>query len=160
MLETLLAPGPRGYGPEDVSTELALEPKAESVRASRDLVRRTLGSVDCELAEVAAILTNEVVANAVGIAGHRSSQCRGRWGTCRDRSDRQRSGSPRPEGDRSHRESGRGLIILEAFSDDWGDSVGAGEAGVVRFHIACRAKQVRLTNVIDVKRWEQRRQSR
>ena len=101
--------------------EFALEPKAESVRVSRDLVRRTLGSVDSELAEVAAILTNEVVANAI------------RHGrppiALRVRRDEQLvviavadSGPGLPVlrcTDRTA-EDGRGLMILNAFADEWG----------------------------------------
>jgi len=101
--------------------ELALEPTAESVRASRDLVRRTLGSVDSELAEVAAILTDEVVANAIR-HGRPPIALRVRGNDelvviavadcgpglpvmrCADRTA----------------ENGRGLMILDAFSDDWG----------------------------------------
>jgi anti-sigma regulatory factor (Ser/Thr protein kinase) len=101
--------------------EFALEPRAESVGVSRDLVRRTLGSVDSELAEVAAILTNEVVANAI------------RHGrppiALRVRADDELvdiavsdSGPGLPVIRYTDRtaESGRGLMIIDAFSDDWG----------------------------------------
>jgi anti-sigma regulatory factor (Ser/Thr protein kinase) len=45
--------------------QLTLEPTAESVRLSRELVWRMLDDVDEKGAEIAAILTDEVVANAV-----------------------------------------------------------------------------------------------
>jgi anti-sigma regulatory factor (Ser/Thr protein kinase) len=45
--------------------QLALEPAAESLRISREAVRPTLTSVDPESVELAAILTDEVVANAI-----------------------------------------------------------------------------------------------
>jgi anti-sigma regulatory factor (Ser/Thr protein kinase) len=100
---------------------LALEPKAESVRVSRDLARRTLGSVDSDLAEVAAILTNEVVANAIR-HGRPPIALR----VIRD--DRliviavADSGPGLPVMRRTDRtaENGRGLMILDAFADDWG----------------------------------------
>jgi anti-sigma regulatory factor (Ser/Thr protein kinase) len=120
-------------------TELALEPKAESVRASRDLVRRTLGSVDCELAEVAATLTNEVVANAIrhGRPPIELSVVGDGELVVIAVTD---SGPGLPvlrETDRTA-ESGRGLIILEAFSDDWGVApLAQGKQVWFRLHIAC-----------------------
>ena len=45
--------------------ELTLDSTPESVRISRELVRSTLDSIDADLVEVAAILTDEMVTNAV-----------------------------------------------------------------------------------------------
>jgi anti-sigma regulatory factor (Ser/Thr protein kinase) len=127
--------------------ELAIEPKAESARVSRDLVRRTLDSVNSELAEVAAILTNEVVANA--IKHGRPPIALTVMGDDELVVIAVTDGGPGlPAIRRVDRtaESGRGLVILDAFSDDWGVApLPEGKQVWFRLHIAGPHPDGRIT---------------
>ena len=127
--------------------EFALEPKAESVRGSRVWVRRTLGSVDSELAEVAAILTNEVVANA--IRHGRPPIALSVMGDDEVVVIAVADGGPGVPVIRRidpTAESGRGLMILDALSDDWGVApLSEGKQVWFRLHIAGQPPDGRIT---------------
>ena len=101
--------------------ELALDSTPESVRISRELVRSTLRSVDGELVDVATILTDEMVTNAVkhgqppislAIAGDDE-------GIVISVAD---GGPELPVARTVSRtaECGRGLMIIDILSDEWG----------------------------------------
>jgi len=101
--------------------ELGLNPTPESVRISRELVRSTLHSVDTDLVEVAAILTDEMVANAVkhgrppiSLAIENDNE-----GIVISVAD---SGPEFPVVRTVSRtaEDGRGLMIIDILSDEWG----------------------------------------
>ncbi len=104
-----------------VSWELTLEPTARSVKQGRDLVHRVLGDSDDDRVQTTAILTDELVANAVThgrppilLAIHRDT--RGVTVAVTDTGP----GVPVLRAAAPVAESGRGLAIVDALSDDWG----------------------------------------
>ena len=101
--------------------ELALDCTPESARISRELVRSTLHSIDTDLVEVAAILTDEMVANAVKHGQPPISLAieSDREGIVISVAD---SGPEFPEARTVSRtaENGRGLMIIDILSDEWG----------------------------------------
>lgn len=112
-----------------VTWELALEPAVQSVQRSRELVRRALQGLDSGHIETAAVMTDELVTNAVThgrppivLAIHLD-----RKSVSVAVSD-QGPGLPtlRPMVRRA--ESGRGLLIVDVLSDQWGvDPLPAGK---------------------------------
>ena len=101
--------------------ELVLDCTPESVRISRELVRSTLDSIDTDLVEVAALLTDEMVANAVKhgqppISLAIESDSEGIVISVAD------SGPAFPEARTVSRtaENGRGLMIIDILADEWG----------------------------------------
>jgi anti-sigma regulatory factor (Ser/Thr protein kinase) len=104
-----------------VSWELTLEPGARSVKAGRDLVRRVLAGLDRGCVETAALLTDELVANAVVhgrppfvLAVHRGDHAVDVVVTDAG------PGLPHIRPVTHLAESGRGLVIVDVLSDQWG----------------------------------------
>ncbi len=104
-----------------VSWELTLEPTARSVKTGRDLVHRVLSGSDEGCVQTTAILTDELVANAVThgrppimLAIHRDP-----GGVTVAVTD---CGPGRPDLRSAPliAESGRGLTIVNVLSDEWG----------------------------------------
>ena len=101
--------------------ELTLDSTPESVRISRELVRRTLHSIDADLVEVAAILTDEMVANAVKhgrppISLSIESDNDGIVISVADCGP----GFPVARTVSHTDENGRGLMIIDILADEWG----------------------------------------
>jgi anti-sigma regulatory factor (Ser/Thr protein kinase) len=101
--------------------ELALDPTPESVRISRELVRSTLDSMDTDLVEVAAILTDEMVTNAVKhgrppISLAIEGDNEGIVISVADGGP----GFPVARAVDRTAENGRGLVIIDVLSDEWG----------------------------------------
>ncbi|WP_062210444.1 ATP-binding protein [Streptomyces sp. NBRC 109706] len=131
---TFLPVDPRGVS---ASASVDLSPRPESVRQAREFTRRTLQ--DWRLAgqfDTVALVVSELVTNALrhGLSrrtldwGHGTGPMRtdlelelmrgDAWLVCavRDPSD----SVPRPALADSAAESGRGLHLVDSFSDDWG----------------------------------------
>jgi len=101
--------------------ELALDSTPESVRISRELVRSTLHSIDTDLVEVAAILTDEMVTNAIKhgrppISLAIESDNEGIAISVADSGP----GFPIARTVSRTAEDGRGLMIIDVLSDEWG----------------------------------------
>jgi anti-sigma regulatory factor (Ser/Thr protein kinase) len=100
---------------------LVLEPTPESVRRGRELVRKTLMTADPDRAEVATVLVDEMLANAVRhgeppIVLTLSDSSGILTVEVRDSG----SGLPVVRPADHDAESGRGLHIIEALADRWG----------------------------------------
>ncbi len=112
-----------------VTWELALEPAVQSVQRSRELVRRALHGLDSDHIETAAVLTDELVTNAVThgrppivLAIHLD-----RKSVCVAVSD-EGPGLPTLHPMVRLADSGRGLLIVDVLSDQWGvDPLPAGK---------------------------------
>jgi anti-sigma regulatory factor (Ser/Thr protein kinase) len=123
-----------------VSWELTLEPNARSVRLGRDLIHRVLAGADEDRVETAAILTDELVANAVThgrppISLAINQDARGVTVQVTDCGP----GTPVPRSAAPVAESGRGLVIVDVLSDGWGvDDLPGGKR--VWFRIAANGR--------------------
>ena len=112
-----------------VTWELALEPAVHSVQQSRDLVRRALRGLDSDHVETAAVMTDELVTNAVThgrppivLAIHLD-----RRSVSVVVSD-EGPGVPTLRPVVRLAEQGRGLMIVDVLSDEWGvDPLPAGK---------------------------------
>jgi anti-sigma regulatory factor (Ser/Thr protein kinase) len=122
--ETLFTANQAGYGhPPMYDCTFSLMPTVESVRFSRKIVRGALARFDTDFVEAAAILTDELVANAIR---------HGEPPIVLDvKSDEDRltvsvtdggPGAPIPVIADPDAESGRGLMVIEKLSDTWGVS--------------------------------------
>jgi anti-sigma regulatory factor (Ser/Thr protein kinase) len=101
----------------------SLRPSVESVRFSRQVIRGALATFDTDFVEAAAVLTDELVANAVS---HGSPPI-----VLEVKSDEERltvavtdagPGTPVPQPTGPRAECGRGLVIVSKLSDTWGVS--------------------------------------
>jgi anti-sigma regulatory factor (Ser/Thr protein kinase) len=104
-----------------VSWELSLEPAAQSVKIGRDLVRRVLTGLEPGRVETAAELTDELVSNAVvhgrppiTLAVSRDDHAVNVAVTDSG------PGMPVLRSVPHIAENGRGLVIIEVLSDQWG----------------------------------------
>ncbi|GAB2893800.1 ATP-binding protein [Streptomyces mayteni] len=104
------------------STRFRLPAERESAAVARRLVRRWLG--DTPVVEDAALVVTELVANAVTHTGSRHVVCR--LTVCEDEvwiAVEDEGGTlavPRPREPDDGAECGRGLLLVEALSVDWG----------------------------------------
>ncbi|UED85587.1 ATP-binding protein [Streptomyces profundus] len=131
---TFLPVDPRGVS---ASASVDLAPRPESVRQAREFTRRTLKSWSlAEHFDAVALVVSELVTNALrhGMGrrtldwGHGTGPmrtdlelellCGDSWLVCavRDPSE----SAPRPALADSGAEGGRGLHLVDSFSDDWG----------------------------------------
>jgi anti-sigma regulatory factor (Ser/Thr protein kinase) len=101
--------------------ELTLAPTVESVRIGRQLVRQTLTWIDRDHVEIAAILTDEVVANAIK-HGRPPIELRLKGDGGRITISVADNGPGRPvvRDTAPTAESGRGMRIVDVLSDEWG----------------------------------------
>jgi anti-sigma regulatory factor (Ser/Thr protein kinase) len=122
MIDCLLIEGGPGYVPPRMyDCQLVLEPTVDSLRISREAVRRTLTSIDPECIELAAILTDEVVANAIKhgeppivlALGGNDDQIEVTVTDCG--ADLPVLRTPEPAA-----QTGRGMRIVDVLSDEWG----------------------------------------
>lgn len=104
-----------------VSWELALEPNSRSVQAGRKLIRRLLGGLEEARIETAALLTDELVSNAVLHGGPPFTLAVNRENrTLHVAVTDSGPGRPRLRPTPHDAEHGRGLIIVDVLSDQWG----------------------------------------
>lgn len=104
-----------------VSWELALEPNTRSVQVGRKLVRRLLDGLEEGRVEAAALLTDELVSNAVLHGGPPFTLAVNRENrTVQVAVTDSGPGRPRVGPTRHDAEHGRGLIIVDVLSDQWG----------------------------------------
>lgn len=122
---------------DELRAELQLAPAASSARAARRFVDLALDAWSCaDAAEVAALLTNELVTNAVLHAGG-DIELRIDRGQRRIRVE-VRDGSSQPLLQRSYgvdAQTGRGLALVEALAAAWGVDMVTGDGKVVWFEI-------------------------
>ncbi|MDT0318347.1 ATP-binding protein [Streptomyces millisiae] len=104
------------------STRFRLRAERESAAVARRLTRRWLG--DVAVVDDAALVVTELVANAVTHTGSRYVVCR--LAVCEDEvwlaveDEGGTSAVPRPGVPDDEAECGRGLLLVEAVSVDWG----------------------------------------
>ncbi|WP_344259610.1 SpoIIE family protein phosphatase [Streptomyces sodiiphilus] len=134
----LLAARFEGIAPQDVAVT-ELEPRAESVREARRLVRAMLADWDLgEIEESVELLVSEVVTNAVRYAERpvtlrllRTDVVRCEVGDDVPQLPRMRQAGPADEG-------GRGLYLVQRLARRWG-ATRLGTGKLVWFEVACPA---------------------
>jgi anti-sigma regulatory factor (Ser/Thr protein kinase) len=118
---------------------MVLEPDVQNVPAARRFVVDAIGTDDRMSRMDAALLTSELVANAVA---HASTEVKVKVEVTGDpRRARVEvydgdHGRPVPRPLSSHAESGRGLAIVDAVADDWGVTPLRDNGKVVWFELA------------------------
>jgi anti-sigma regulatory factor (Ser/Thr protein kinase) len=124
-----------------------LRPTTASVPAARHFVARTLHEWDCgeEVASVAMLLASEVVTNAI-VHARSNAFVRVQLGEGFVRIEvhdaTRQLPTPRPYD--PHAESGRGLMLVDAYSSVWGTSE-AGDGKVVWFEVPCPVRPDRVS---------------
>ncbi len=104
-----------------VTWELTLEPASQSVKLGRDLVRRVLTGLDHGHVETAAELTDELVANAVVHGRPPIKLAINRDGHAVNVAVTDSGpGMPVLRPVTYTAENGRGLVIVDVLSDQWG----------------------------------------
>jgi anti-sigma regulatory factor (Ser/Thr protein kinase) len=116
-----------------------LRPTTASVPAARHFVARTLHRWDCgeDVASVAMLLASEIVTNAIVHARSKAFvRVQLTDGVLRIEVHDATRQLPTPRPHNPHAESGRGLMLVDAYSSVWGTNE-AGDGKVVWFEVPC-----------------------